>query len=230
MEKYCLKWNEFEGNIRQSFRKLREEERLFDVTLATDDGQHIQAHKMILSAGSDFFSDIFMKTNQNNLLIYLKGINSAELEHVTDFLYDGETFITQEELKMFLETAKELKIKGLQGYLQGIGQKESEKINENKNDELQIEGLDDDLQGIVKSESETINGSENTEIAEQECILDSLLEFDTRDGSFDKMEENNSALNTDQKLDIQIEQMIENKHESSRSCRASLNKVATWSQ
>ena len=62
MEKYCLKWNEFEGNIRQSFRKLREEERLFDVTLATDDGQHIQAHKMILSAGSDFFSDIFMKT------------------------------------------------------------------------------------------------------------------------------------------------------------------------
>ena len=69
MEKYCLKWNEFEGNIRQSFRKLREEERLFDVTLATDDGQHIQAHKMILSAGSDFFSDIFIKTNHNNLLI-----------------------------------------------------------------------------------------------------------------------------------------------------------------
>jgi hypothetical protein len=44
MEKYCLKWNEFEGNIRQSFGKLREEERLFDVTLATDDGQHIQDH------------------------------------------------------------------------------------------------------------------------------------------------------------------------------------------
>ena len=133
MEKYCLQWNEFEGNVRQSFRKLREEERLFDVTLATDDGQHIQAHKMILSAGSDFFNDISMKTNHNNLLIYLRGVNIAELEHVTDFLYDGETFITQEELKMFLETAKELKIKGLQGDLQGIGQNESEKINKNKN-------------------------------------------------------------------------------------------------
>ncbi len=58
MEKFCLKWNEFEANIRESFKTLREEERLFDVTLATEDGQHIQAHKMVLSAGSNFFRDI----------------------------------------------------------------------------------------------------------------------------------------------------------------------------
>ena len=86
MEKFCLKWNEFETNIRESFRNLREEERLFDVTLATDDGQHIKAHKMILAAGSDFFNDVFLKTDHNNLLIYLKGISSAELKNVTDFL------------------------------------------------------------------------------------------------------------------------------------------------
>ena len=57
MEKYCLKWNEFEANIRESFKKLRDEQRLFDVTLATDDGKIIPAHKMILSAGSNFFND-----------------------------------------------------------------------------------------------------------------------------------------------------------------------------
>ena len=44
MDKYCLKWTEFEANIRESFRKLREEQRLFDVTLVTDDGNQIQAH------------------------------------------------------------------------------------------------------------------------------------------------------------------------------------------
>ena len=126
-EKFCLQWNEFEANIRESFRKLRDEERLFDVTLATDDGHHIQAHKMILSAGSHFFNDIFMKSNHTNMLIYLKGISSVELEHVADFLYNGETFITQEELKKFLETAKELQVKGLQADLQGIGQNEPEK-------------------------------------------------------------------------------------------------------
>ena len=69
---------------------------MFDVTLATDNGQHIQAHKMILSAGSNFFSDIFMKSDHTNMLIYLNGISSVELEQVTAFLYNGETSIAQE--------------------------------------------------------------------------------------------------------------------------------------
>jgi hypothetical protein len=57
-ETFCLKWNEFETNIRESFRELREDRNYFDVTLATDDGQQIQAHKIILSAGSKFFNEI----------------------------------------------------------------------------------------------------------------------------------------------------------------------------
>ena len=48
-----MKWNEFDTNIREYLRILREDQRLFDVTLVTDDGQHIQAHKVILSAGSN---------------------------------------------------------------------------------------------------------------------------------------------------------------------------------
>ena len=51
-DKFCLKWNEFERNIRQSFQELRKEQIHFDVTLACDDGYEIQAHKIILSAGS----------------------------------------------------------------------------------------------------------------------------------------------------------------------------------
>ena len=50
----------FETNNRDSFKKLKAEHRLFDVTFVSDDGQQIQAHKMILSAGSDFFSDVFV--------------------------------------------------------------------------------------------------------------------------------------------------------------------------
>merc|ERR1712086_1134903 len=96
MEKFCLKWNEFELNVRNTFKKLREEERLFDVTLATDDGLQIQAHKIILSSGSNFFNDIFMKSNHTNMLIYLKGISSAELEHLTDFMYNGEAFLSRD--------------------------------------------------------------------------------------------------------------------------------------
>ena len=122
MDKFCIKWDDFEENIRKSFRKLREDQKLFDVTLATDDGDHIQAHKMILSAGSYFFSDMFIKSTHANMLVYLKGIRKAELEPVLDFLYNGEAFIVQEELKLFIETGKELQVKGLEGELTGVSE------------------------------------------------------------------------------------------------------------
>ena len=48
MDNFCLKWNDFGGNIRESLKKLRSDEALADVTLATEDGRHIKAHKIIL--------------------------------------------------------------------------------------------------------------------------------------------------------------------------------------
>ena len=122
-----MNWDGYDANVREYFRELREDQRLFDVTLATDDGQHIQAHKIILSAGSNFFSDIFVKNNYSNMLIYLKGISSDKLEPIIDFIYNGEAFITHEELKAFIENGKELQIKGLEGKLPEVIEIEDEK-------------------------------------------------------------------------------------------------------
>merc|ERR1719245_1190823 len=119
-DKWCLRWDEFDKNIREYFSSLRKDGRMFDVTLATEDGQQIQAHRIILSGGSKFFSDIFLNSHHSNILVYLKGIRIAQLENVIDFIYSGEAFITQEELKLFLEAGKELQVKGLQGELQGV--------------------------------------------------------------------------------------------------------------
>ena len=99
MDKFCLKWYNFDTNIRDHFKKLRADQRLFDVTLATDDGQFIQAHKMVLSAGSSFFNDIFLKNDPSNMGIYLKGIKSVHLDSVTNFMYKGEAFASQEDLE-----------------------------------------------------------------------------------------------------------------------------------
>ena len=119
LDKFLLNWDGYDANFREYSRKIREDQRLFDVTLVTADGHHIQAHKIILSAGSNFFSDIFMKSNHNNMLIYLKGLSSEKLEPLIDFMYNGEVFITQEHLAIFIETGKELKMKGLQSGLTG---------------------------------------------------------------------------------------------------------------
>ena len=107
---------------------------MFDVTLVTDDGQHIKAHKIILSAGSHLFSDIFLKSNQTNMLIYLKGIDSVQLEYILDFLYNGEASVGQEELKEFLETGEELQVKGFEVYVAG----EPEELNRYKNWNLEV--------------------------------------------------------------------------------------------
>merc|ERR1719370_138787 len=117
MDKWCMKWNEFDTNVKEYLKILRGDQRLFDVTLVTDDGQHIPAHKIILSAGSQFFSDIFLKSNQTNMLIFLKGINSVQLANFLDFIYNGEASIGQEDLKKFLETGKELKVKRFEAYV-----------------------------------------------------------------------------------------------------------------
>ena len=130
MDRYCFKSYEFEENIRKYFGKLRDDQRLFDVTLATDDGQHVQAHRTILSAGSHFFSDIFMKSSLPNMLIYLMGTRSTELNNLIDFLYNGEAFIPQEDLEVFLETGREFKVKGLQCVLTGVGENVGEIVPE----------------------------------------------------------------------------------------------------
>ena len=146
-----MKWNEFATNIREYFRTLREDQRLFDVTLVTDDGQHIQAHKIILSAGSHFFSDIFLKSNQTNMLIYLKGINSIQLEHLLDFIYNGEASIGQEELKEFLETGKELQVKGFEAYVSGVGESAEEDPIENMDEKEDMYENRNDITGDIIS-------------------------------------------------------------------------------
>ena len=45
-----MNWTGYDANIKEYFGKRREDKSLFDVTLATDDGQHIQAHKIVLSS------------------------------------------------------------------------------------------------------------------------------------------------------------------------------------
>ena len=111
-EKFCLKWNDFESNISSSFRDLRHDNELFDMTLACED-DHLQAHKVILSACSSFFRNILKRTkNHQNLLLYLKGVSAKEMESVLNFMYHGEVSVAQNDLNSFLQVAEDLQVKG----------------------------------------------------------------------------------------------------------------------
>ena len=57
-EQLCLKWNDFQENVNAAFGSLREDTEFADVTLACEDGQHIEAHKVILAVSSAFFQTL----------------------------------------------------------------------------------------------------------------------------------------------------------------------------
>jgi len=112
-EKFCLRWNDFESNISSAFRDLREDKDFFDVTLACENDEQIQAHKVILSACSPFFRHVLRRNPHQHPLLYLKGVKYTDLQSVLSFMYQGEVNVAQEELNSFLAVAEELKIKGL---------------------------------------------------------------------------------------------------------------------
>ena len=116
-EKFCLKWNDFDSNLKNSFQKFRDEKDFFDVTLVCGEEQ-IDAHKMILSASSSFFKNLFRRNHHQHPLIVLKGVKFSELSALLQFVYQGEVNVSKEDLTSFLEAAQELKIHGLTNDLQ----------------------------------------------------------------------------------------------------------------
>ena len=116
-EKFCLKWNDFNSNVSQSFGKLRNEDYLHDVTLVSDDHHQISAHKLVLSASSEYFKNIFKNSNKPNShpLVCLNEINSNDLKIIMDYIYNGEVQVFQDNLDRFLSIAQRLKLEGLLG-------------------------------------------------------------------------------------------------------------------
>jgi len=112
-EKFCLKWNDFHSNVSKSFGVLRTEDYLQDVTLVGVDHKQISAHKLVLSACSEYFKDIFKNNKHSNPLLCLDGINNQDLNNILDYIYNGEVQIYQDDLERFLNIAQRLKLQGL---------------------------------------------------------------------------------------------------------------------
>ena len=109
-EKLCLQWNDFQENIRNVFKNLRESNDFTDVTLACEDGQQVEAHKLILAGSSPLFQKILGGNKHPHPLKYLRGVKSDSLLAIVDFLYQGEANIFQDNLDSFLTVAEELQL------------------------------------------------------------------------------------------------------------------------
>jgi len=112
-EKYCLKWNEFSLYICDSFKELRDDNNFCDVTLACDDGEQIQANKVVLSSCSPVFKSLLRSHPHPHPLLVMRGYTSQYLKQLIDFMYFGEVDVAQQDFNEFLKGAKDLEVQGL---------------------------------------------------------------------------------------------------------------------
>ena len=152
-EKFCLKWNDFSENLISTFSGLRTDKDLTDMTLACEDGTEIEAHKIVLSAGSFFFRNMLMNKKKGTPIIYMRGLKSSDLNSIMDFLYFGEANIQEEELNSFLSLADELQITGLAGG--GKNDKEPEKVEQKPYQYVTSKPKVPNGVGAIKEESNT---------------------------------------------------------------------------
>ncbi|XP_015177952.1 PREDICTED: broad-complex core protein isoforms 1/2/3/4/5-like isoform X2 [Polistes dominula] len=111
-QQFSLRWNNYLRHITCAFGTLRTDEDLVDVTLSCE-GKRIRAHKMLLSACSTYFRDLFKENPCQHPVIIFRNVKFDDLAALVDFMYRGEVNVVQEQLTSFLTTAELLAVQGL---------------------------------------------------------------------------------------------------------------------
>ncbi|KAK9496949.1 hypothetical protein O3M35_012850 [Rhynocoris fuscipes] len=111
-QQYCLRWKYHHSNLQVMFAQLLERESFCDVTLACE-GKTLRAHKMMLSACSTYFDSIFSKHEDKDPIVILKDVKFEDIKALVEFMYKGEINVENSQLNTLLQTAEELRIKGL---------------------------------------------------------------------------------------------------------------------
>lgn len=111
-QQFSLKWTNYTNHITNAFDTLRSKEDFCDVTLCCE-GRKIRAHKVLLSACSSYFKEIFKDNPCQHPVIIFKNVKYDDLFSIVVYMYQGEVNIEQESLPTFLHTAEMLSIQGL---------------------------------------------------------------------------------------------------------------------
>ena len=86
-----------QDNLKEMMQHMITSEDFADVTIVSDDKKYIKAHKVILSACSPFLKSI-LQMDTNNAMIFLEGIQYAEIETLLQFVYFGVATLSEERV------------------------------------------------------------------------------------------------------------------------------------
>ncbi|KAG8222700.1 hypothetical protein J437_LFUL002757 [Ladona fulva] len=109
---YNLRWNNHSNNMLQVFLEQLANEKLVDVTLSCE-GKFLRVHKIVLSACSPYFQELFDVHKEQSPVVILNHIKFEDLRSVVNFMYCGEIEVAESQMEGVLAVAEALQVKGL---------------------------------------------------------------------------------------------------------------------
>ena len=106
------------------------------MSLYTEEGHMIEAHKVILSAYSTVFRKMLNTNSSLRPLLYMRGISMDILKGILDFIYTGKANVDESILHEFLKVADELNVSGF-GELNETNNKEEQPLQLDKQKQLE---------------------------------------------------------------------------------------------
>ena len=111
-DKMTLVWRDHSKYLQESLALLKRFNQSTDVTLICGDEEEIQAHKIVLSAGSQLFYSL-LDNVPTACVVYLPEVTFKDLSLIIEYLYFGETSVNQSDLNSILSLAEGLGIKSI---------------------------------------------------------------------------------------------------------------------
>jgi len=174
MDLYGLSWNNYRESITGSLRNLIREEDFVDVSLHCE-GRVLKAHKVYLSAASDYFKSVLKGTNLwQHPILFLSEIPFVDLQKILEFIYCGEIQIPQKKLTSFLKSAESLKINGLNENISNINIREQHLSIPNTKKKKQRKGSEDPDLSINLEQAALI--SSEVDALKTELVMEEPLE------------------------------------------------------
>lgn len=101
------------SSLLTSLPLLLDQSHLTDVTLSAE-GRTVRAHRVVLSACSSFFSELFRTLDAPfHPVIVIPGATFGSIVALLTFMYSGEVNVFEEQISTLLSLAETLGIKGL---------------------------------------------------------------------------------------------------------------------
>ncbi|CAB3250046.1 unnamed protein product [Arctia plantaginis] len=164
---FSLRWNNYVSHVTEAFNVLRFENDLVDVTLCCDGGK-IKAHKMLLSACSTYFKQIFKENPCQHPVIIFRNFKFEDLNAIVNFMYHGEPLSKTLEKSTFHKQLRAIQSKKteLQKCNQKLlPQKKTQKKTPSSTEEMQV-----DIQSTSVEDLSEKNSSDS-ELAKFRCQL-----------------------------------------------------------